>query len=433
MSERSNNSMKPNFPANAINEMPSLVIGKRICFRYFSTNVGQGQSAIDNRVSSGAYQHQLPRGPLGPSRRAGFNGQVVTVFGGTGFIGQAIVSRLCGIGCQVILPYRCDPNYLGQYRLMGELGQINFYPLDSKNPEHIERCIKYSNVVVNALGKHWETRNFSFEDVHVRISGEIAQACRRLNVNRLIHISALNASPNPPSFYLKPSKYLITKYQGEKAVLDAFPSAFIVRPSDVYGVNDWFLHYYYSNVRARMNGSIPAYAKGRKTIKAPVSVHDVTTAITRLCVDDDLPTQSGQYDLFGPKMYYLYDLLNYYLQCTLQDEASVTYMRPLPFLKMILSAYSPVTKMVGLDRLEREFVSDKPTSDLQFSTLGITPKPVTYYWPFMCRVMSRFVNRNYDANSVPDPKCLRPVDGIDVPAASIPSEKIISTNYEGYI
>ena len=79
----------------------------------------------------------------------------------------------------------------------GELGQIFFHPFDIRDEESIRRCIKYSNVVINLIGREYETKNFSFEDVHVEGARTLARICKESGVERLIHLSCLNASSNP--------------------------------------------------------------------------------------------------------------------------------------------------------------------------------------------------------------------------------------------
>lgn len=102
--------------------------------------------------------------------------------------------------------------------------------------------MRYSNVVINLVGRDWETKNFNFDDVHVRGARAIARAAKKAGVERLIHFSALNADENPePTVLTKGSQFLASKYRGEKAVLEEFPEATIFRPADMYGQEDRFL------------------------------------------------------------------------------------------------------------------------------------------------------------------------------------------------
>lgn len=81
--------------------------------------------------------------------------------------------------------------------MCGDLGQVYFHPYCIKDEESIKKCIKYSNVVINLVGRDWETRNFSFDDVHFEGARRLARLAKQAGVSRFIHMSALNASVEP--------------------------------------------------------------------------------------------------------------------------------------------------------------------------------------------------------------------------------------------
>lgn len=168
------------------------------------------------------------------------------MFGATGFLGRVLVNRLGKIGTQVIIPYRREfqDEEVKRLKLAGDLGQILFQEFDLKNPHTIYKAVKHSNVVVNLIGKNFETRNFSFRDVHVTGARDIARACREMGVERLVHVSSLNVTPHPKKFLArKPLQFLPTKLEGESAVLKEFPCATIIRPAAIFGYQDkllWF-------------------------------------------------------------------------------------------------------------------------------------------------------------------------------------------------
>lgn len=223
----------------------------------------------------------------GTGGRSSFNGMVATVFGSTGFVGRYVCNKLGKIGTQMILPYRCDQYETARLKVTGDLGQVLFQQFDLRDEEAIRKSMKYSNVVINLIGRDWETPNFTFDEVHVDGARRLARLAKEMGVERFIHMSALNASPNPEAILLDSgSGYLRSKYFSELAVREEFPEATIVRPSDIYGSEDRFLRLYASNWRHQMRG-VPLWRNGEATEKQPVYVSDVAQAIVNIARDPD--------------------------------------------------------------------------------------------------------------------------------------------------
>lgn len=99
---------------------------------------------------------------------------------------------------QLILPYRGDHYDVLRLKLVGDLGQVLFQPFNLRDEESIHKAVKYSNVVINLIGRDWATKNFSFKDVNVTGPRLLAKICREAGVQKLIHVSALNAQEHPP-------------------------------------------------------------------------------------------------------------------------------------------------------------------------------------------------------------------------------------------
>uniref|UniRef100_A0A3Q2WZI8 NADH dehydrogenase [ubiquinone] 1 alpha subcomplex subunit 9, mitochondrial n=1 Tax=Haplochromis burtoni TaxID=8153 RepID=A0A3Q2WZI8_HAPBU len=217
--------------------------------------------------------------PKGKGGRSSFSGIAATVFGATGFLGRYVVNRLGRIGSQIIIPHRCDQYDLMHFRPMGDLGQILFLEWDARNKDSIKQAMENSNVVINLVGREWETRNFRFEDVYVTIPQQIARAAREAGITKFVHMSHLNADIRSPS------KYLRNKAVGETAVREEFPDAIIMKPSEMFGREDRFFNYY-ANMRWFGN-AVPLIALGKKTVKQPVHVVDVAKAIISAIRDPD--------------------------------------------------------------------------------------------------------------------------------------------------
>jgi NADH dehydrogenase (ubiquinone) 1 alpha subcomplex subunit 9 len=97
----------------------------------------------------------------------------------------------------MILPYRGDHYDVLRLRLVGDLGQVLFMPYDLRDEESLRKAMRHSNVVINLTGRDWETRNFSFDAVHVDGAARIARIARECGVEKLVHVSSLNISEHP--------------------------------------------------------------------------------------------------------------------------------------------------------------------------------------------------------------------------------------------
>uniref|UniRef100_UPI000682C246 NADH dehydrogenase [ubiquinone] 1 alpha subcomplex subunit 9, mitochondrial n=1 Tax=Ictidomys tridecemlineatus TaxID=43179 RepID=UPI000682C246 len=215
-------------------------------------------SAVATSVVYGLPCRQLHHAliPHGKGGRSSVSGVVATVFGATGFLGRYVVNHLGRMGSQVIIPYRCDPYDVMHLRPMGDLGQIIFLEWNGRDKDSIRRAVEHSNVVINLVGRDWETRNFDFEDVFVKIPQTIAQISKEAGVEKFIHVSHLNANIRSSSRYLR------NKAVGENEVRNAFPEATIIKPSDIFGREDRFLNHF-ANIR--WFGGVPLISLGRKT------------------------------------------------------------------------------------------------------------------------------------------------------------------------
>lgn len=268
--------------------------------RSFASGAEVGQEDIKNVapiISSGSFpapaNEALKRGTGG---RSSFNGTVATVFG-PGQIGSHVVQRLGRVGTQVIVPYRGDPLRHVDLKLCGDLGQILFLPFYLRDDESIYRAVKHSNVVINTIGQEISTPSFELEDVHVDGARRIARICREAGVQRFIHLSALNCHPNPkPVIKRKGSEFYRTKYYGELAVRQEFPSATIFRPSEIFGPADRYLHYYPHWWR-RSYHRIVLWNRGRGIFKMPVYASDLTDGIVKAIFDDNAVGRT--YDAVG--------------------------------------------------------------------------------------------------------------------------------------
>uniref|UniRef100_A0A671V4J9 NADH dehydrogenase [ubiquinone] 1 alpha subcomplex subunit 9, mitochondrial n=1 Tax=Sparus aurata TaxID=8175 RepID=A0A671V4J9_SPAAU len=300
--------------------------------------------------------------PRGKGGRSSSSGIAATVFGATGFLGRYVVNRLGRMGSQIVVPHRCDQYDLMYFRPMGDLGQIIFMEWDARNKDSIKQALEHSNVVINLVGREWETRNYRFEDVFVSIPQQIAKAAREAGITKFIHMSHLNADIRSPS------KYLRNKAVGETAVRDEFPDAIIMKPSEVYGREDRFFNYYASKTVDCASGIT-------SSLFIPPQVVDVAKAIINAVRDPD--ANGKTYALVGPNRYLLHDLVEYIYAVAHRPFVPYPLPRPLYHLAAQIFSMNPFEPWTTPDKVERFHTTDLKYPGLPgLEDLGITPSTV---------------------------------------------------------
>src|SRR6266478_7409065 len=166
---------------------------------------------------------------------------LITVFGGTGFIGRHLVALLLRSGATVRLAVR-RPGRVQMTIVSGQPPEL--IQADVLDRVAVGTAIAGADAVVNLVGILTETTTQSYRAIHVEGARRVALAAQRHGVMRVIHISALGASPTSPAISDR------TKAEGEQAVLAVFPEATIVRPSLVFGEDDHFFSRFTAMIRS---------------------------------------------------------------------------------------------------------------------------------------------------------------------------------------
>ena len=229
---------------------------------------------------------------------------LVTVFGGSGFVGGQVVRALAKAGHRVRVAVR-NPNLAYRMRMLGDVGQIEVVQANVRNAPSVARAVDGAEAVVNLVGVLWESGRQKFQTLHVMGAKTIAEQAKAAGVKRLVQISALGADANSSS------KYNRTKAEGEAAVRAVFPGAVVIRPSIVFGADDKFF-----NKFGQMAALFPALPLigGGETRFQPVFVADVAAVVAQAVSS---PAAEGlTYELGGPAVYSFKALMEFILRET---------------------------------------------------------------------------------------------------------------------
>ena len=303
------------------------------------------------------------------------NTNLVTIFGGSGFVGRHAVRALARAGWRIKVATR-HPARGFFLRPLGSVGQIDFVKCDVGDAASVAQAIAGAQAVVNLTGILFE-KGQTFEDVQADGAAHIAQAAAAAGVRALVHVSAIGADLESDS------TYAVTKAQGEQAVREAFPGAVILRPSIIFGPEDGFFNKFAG--MARFLPALPLIGGGHTRFQ-PIFVGDVAQAVLVA-----LSRQDGRtYELGGPTTYSFKELLQLILRETGRNRALI----PMPFALASLKAAflqllpNPLLTMDQVRLLKKDNVVSPTATGL--SDLGITPTSVeavipSYLWRYRAK------------------------------------------------
>ncbi|WP_298162128.1 complex I NDUFA9 subunit family protein [Brevundimonas sp.] len=261
------------------------------------------------------------------------NPGLVTVFGGSGFVGTQAVRALARQGWRVRVAVR-KPALAQDLRILGDVGQIQPVRCDITTPADVAAALKGADAAVNLVGLLFETPGRGFEQSHVEGSRNIAQACVAANVGRLVQMSAIGADARSEADYGR------TKGEAEAAVRAVRPDAVILRPSIVFGNGDGFLNRF-----AAMATTAPALPLigGGATKFQPVWVGDVAEAIARSVSRAD--SAGRTFELGGPEVWSFKQILEYILR----ETGRRRLLAPLPFFAAeMVGSLAQITAVLGI-------------------------------------------------------------------------------------
>lgn len=230
------------------------------------------------------------------------NKGLVTVFGGSGFVGKYVVRALCRDGWRVRVAAR-RPHTCHDLKVIGNVGQVQLMQANIRFPKSVERAVEGSDAVINLVAVLYEEGKQSFESLHVKGSGAVAEAAARAGVTNYVQMSSIGADVDSDSDYAR------TKGLGELAVREALSSADIMRPSIIFGEEDDFFNRFAH--MAQFAPALPLIGGGTTKFQ-PAYVGDVADAIAKAI---NQGTTGETYELGGPRVYSFKELLAFMLEC----------------------------------------------------------------------------------------------------------------------
>ena len=268
-------------------------------------------------------------------------GSLVTVFGGSGFLGRHIVHALARRGYRVRVAVR-RPNDAQFLRPMGVVGQVEPVQANIRDDVSVRNAVEGADAVVNLVGILYETGRQTFEAVQADGAGRVARAARDAGIDRFVHVSAIGADAESAASYAR------SKAAGEAAVREALPRATIVRPSIVFGPEDDFFNRFAA--MARLSPALPLIGGGTTRFQ-PVYVKDVAEGVARIL---ERGIFGATYEFGGPEVKSFRALLEDMLRVTGRTRILV----PLPV---------PVARLVSW---VAQFIPNPPLTPDQVRLLG---------------------------------------------------------------
>jgi NADH dehydrogenase len=289
---------------------------------------------------------------------------LVTVFGGSGFIGRYVVRRLAHAGWQVRVAVR-RPDTALFCKTAGHVGQVTPLAANIRDAASVRAAVAGADAVVNLVGLLFQAGPQRFDAVHAQGAATVAAAAAAAGVKALVHVSAIGADSRSPAAYAR------SKAAGEEAVRQAFPGATILRPSIVFGPEDDFFNRF---AKMALIAPVLPLIGGGTTRFQPVSVLDVAEAAAR-AVEHPEAHAGKLYELGGPRIYSFRELMTLMLAEIGRKRWLMSVPFPIAALKgAFLQAIPFIRPPLTADQvklLKRDNVVGPQAAG--FKELGITP------------------------------------------------------------
>jgi len=301
--------------------------------------------------------------------------KIATIFGASGFIGRHLIRRLTKKDFRIVAATR-SPYLHGYLKPLGNPGQIDLEKVNLFDEERLRTLIKNSDVVINLVGILYETKKQKFEDIHIKFPDLLSKLCSELNIEKLVHISALGINETVSSQYMQ------SKLKGEKNILNNFNRSVILRPSIIFGPEDNFFNQFAS--LAEFLPALPLIGGGL-TYFQPIYVGDIAKSIVTVVEKEEI--NNNIYELGGPQTFTFKELM----KILLKQIRKKRFLVPIPFLlakfqaKILQLLPKPLltTDQVEMLKYDNIVSNNYPTlKDLKINPRTIESVLPDYIWRF---------------------------------------------------
>ncbi len=303
---------------------------------------------------------------------------LITVFGGSGFLGRNVVRALAKRDYRIRIAVR-RPELAGHLQPIGRVGQIHAVQTNLRYPASVAAAMRDSSIAINLVGILTESGAQTFDAVQAGGAETIARAAAAAGA-RMVHVSAIGADENSPSRYGR------AKAAGEQAVLSAVPSATILRPSLMFGPEDQFTNRFAA--LARMSPVLPVI--GADTRMQPAYVGDVATAVADAV--DGMAKPGATYELGGPEVLTMREIMQWICKVTGRDRTLLSLPFGLAKLQATFLQFAPgalklTPDQVALLQLDNVVSDAAKAAGLTLEGLGIAAESMEaiapqYLWRF---------------------------------------------------
>jgi len=251
------------------------------------------------------------------------NQKIIAIFGAGGFLGKHLMRQLTKLDYRVKVATR-NPYLKGYLKLLGNPGQIELFKTNIFNEDDVRKVLEGCEFVINLVGILHETKKQKFNQIHSQFPFMISNLCNEHDIKKLVHVSALGTKEKHDS------KYMQSKFKGEKNIKENFKSSIILRPSIVFGPEDKFFNTFAA--LAQFSPILPLVGGG-KTKFSPIYVGDVAKAIVKSLELNN--SEPKIFELGGPANYSFRELM----EILLIEIKKKRFLVPVPFGFAKLQSY----------------------------------------------------------------------------------------------